>query len=381
MTQTSHERPEPAAPSRRDHLAASAARGRPPASRSAAPRVVLLALGGVCMLAGLDAALVALGVWAPVRAAHLPDVHGMVMVLGFMGTLIALERAQALRRPWAYLAPALLASGGIALAFGLHLLGQLLLIEGCLLFAGVYLALWRRAPLPLVAVQVLSTVPALLASILWLSVDVSALLPLLEAFLILTIAAERAELAQLSLGPRAVPVLVMLASWLVLAASASLLWPALGARAFGLGVWLTAVWLLRDDVARRMLRTDGLRRFNGAALVAGYLWLAAAGLLWLIGGVPATDGAYDVAVHAVFLGFGVSMIMAHAPLIFPAVLGRPLPYRPAMWLPLALLHAGLLLRVVSDALGRGLPWQIGSVVTVISLLAFAVTAFLSAVRA
>ncbi|QIK73928.1 hypothetical protein G7070_11210 [Propioniciclava coleopterorum] len=333
------------------------------------------------MLAGLDAALVALGVWAPVTALYLPDVHGMVMVLGFMGTLIALERAQALRQAWAYLAPALLACGGIALALGAHLLGQLLLIQGCVLFALVYLALWRRAPLPLVAVQVLSTIPALLAALLWLSVDVAALLPLLEAFLLLTIAAERAELAQLSLGPRAAPRLVALASWLVLAASASLLWPAVGTRAFGLGMVAVAVWLLRDDVVRRMIRTDGLRRYNAAALLAGYVWLIVAGLVWLVGGVPASDGLYDVAVHAVFLGFGMSMIMAHAPLIFPAVLGRPLPYRPSMWLPLGLLHGGLLLRVLGDAFGRGLPWQIGSVVTVVSLLVFAATAFASAVRA
>ena len=176
-------------------------------------------------------------------------------------------------------------------------------------------------------------------------------------------------------------VFVVLASALVLAASGSLLWPAIGTRAFGLATLATAAWLLRDDVARRMVRTEGLRRYNGAALLAGYAWLGVAGLVWLVGGVPGGDAAYDVVVHAVFLGFGVSMIMAHAPLIFPAVLGRPLPYRPAMWAPLGLLHAGLVLRVVGDVLGRGLPWQIGSVVTVLSLLAFAATAAFSAVRA
>lgn len=41
------------------------------------------------------------------------------------------------------------------------LLGQLLLIEAGVLFVAVYLALWRRAPRPLVGVQVLSAVLAL----------------------------------------------------------------------------------------------------------------------------------------------------------------------------------------------------------------------------
>ncbi len=178
-------------------------------------RLAVLALGGASLLAGLDAALVALGVWAPVRTPRLADVHGMVMVLGFMGTLIALERAQALRRAWAYLAPACLGTGGLALVLGAHTFGQLLLVQGATLFVLVYAALWRRAPLPLVAVQVASVLPAAVAAALWLSVDLSALIALLACCLVLTIAAERAELAQLTLGPRAVPRLVGLAAWLL----------------------------------------------------------------------------------------------------------------------------------------------------------------------
>lgn len=334
------------------------------------------------MLAGLDAALLALGVWAPVPAAHLPGVHGMIMVLGFMGTLIALERAQALRQPWAYLAPGLLGSGGIALALGQAVLGQLLLVQGMLAFLGVYIALWRRAPLPLVAVQVLSTVPALAAAALWLVIDLAALVPLLAAFLVLTIAAERAELAQLALGPRAIPRLVGLAAAVVGSAASALVWPDIGARLLGGSIIATAVWLARDDVARRMVRTTtGLRRFNGAALLLGYGWLVVAGVVWLIGGAPRTDAAYDVVIHATFLGFGVSMIMAHAPIIFPAVLGRPLPYGRLFWLPLLVLHGGLVIRVIGDALGRGALWQGGSVVTVVSLLVFVATAAVSGVRA
>lgn len=352
-----------------------------PGNSSRRWRVALIALGGASMLAGLDAALLALNVWAPVPAGHLPGVHGMIMVLGFMGTLISLERAQALRQAWAYLAPGLLGAGGIALALNQHLLGQLLLVQGMLAFALVYVFLWRRAPLPLVAVQVLSTLPALAAAALWLVVDLAGLIPLLAAFLVLTIAAERAELAQLVLGPKAIPRLVALAAWIVLAAASALVWADVGARLLGAGLVVTAAWLARDDVPRRMVRTTtGLRRYNGAALLAGYAWLAVAGLVWLVGGAPASDAAYDVVIHTTFLGFGVSMIMAHAPIIFPAVLGRPLPYRRVFWLPLALLHGGLLLRVVGDALGRGALWQGGSVVTVVSLLVFVVVSAASVVR-
>ena len=333
-------------------------------------------LGGLCLLAGLDAALLLVGVWAPVGASHLAGAHGMIMVLGFMGTLIALERAQALGRGWAYLAPAVLASGGIALASGLPVaVGRLLLLDGAVLLVAVYLALWRRAPLPLVGVQVLSAVVAAAAAGLWLVIDLSALIAMLACFLVLTIASERAELAQLVLGRRAIPTLVGLAVLLTLGALGTLLNPDAGARVFGAAVAATAAWLIRDDAPRRLLRTTtGLRRFNAAALLAGYGWLVLAGLVWLVGGTP-VGGAYDAVIHATFLGFGVSMIMAHAPIIFPAVLARPLPYHRALWAPLGVLHVGMVARVAADLAGGsgGLVWQAGSVVTVASMLVFAAT--------
>ena len=90
----------------------------PALHRTARGRLVLLALGGASLLAGLDAALLLVGVWAPVESDRLPGLHGMVMVLGFLGTVIALERAQSLGRAWGYLAPVGLAPAGPARGLG-----------------------------------------------------------------------------------------------------------------------------------------------------------------------------------------------------------------------------------------------------------------------
>lgn len=331
----------------------------------------MLALGGVSLLSGLNAALLLVGVWAPVDAAHLPGAHGMVMALGFLGTLIALERAQSLGRVWGYLAPALLAAGSISLIAGAPaLFGKLLLVQGCLAFVAVYTAIWRRAPLTIVAVQVLSAVLALGAAALWLVIPINHLICWLAAFIVLTIAAERAELAQLTMGAKAPGRLLQLASALTVATLAATLWPPIGMRAFGLVILAFVAWLVRDDVARRFIRTTGLRRYNAAALLAGYCWLGLAGLVWLIGGSPDTTARYDIVIHGTFLGFAVSMIMAHAPIIFPAVLGRPLPYRPISWLPLGILHGGMAIRVLGDLSGNNTIWQLGSVLTVTSLLVF-----------
>jgi hypothetical protein len=79
-------------------------------------------------------------------------------------------------------------------------------------------------------------------------------------------------------------------------------------------------------------------------------------------------------VHAVFLGFTLSMVMAHAPVILPAVLHRSLPWHPALWAPLALLHLGLVVRLwLGDAHHVHLAWQTGGVLDVVPLLLFAAT--------
>lgn len=340
-----------------------------------------MAMGGLSLLAGLNAGLVRLGVWAPIASQRVGDLHGPVMVLGFLGTLISLERAQALRNPLAYLAPALLGAGALALVAGAPLLlGQLLLFDGAVAFTAVLVALWVRAPLPLVAAQALAAFFAALAAGLWPRLDVATVIPLLAVFLIITIAAERAELAQLSLGPRAVPTLLILACLLAVGGVTGIFAPAVGLRILGLAALLVGLWLLRDDVGRRMVRASGLRRFNAAALLAGNVWLAIAGLVWLVVGQPVDRGAYDIAIHATFLGFGVSMVMAHAPIIFPAVIGRPLPYRRVFWVPLMALHAGLVLRVVGDLVGLDLLWRTGGIVNVASILLFVVVAAFAVIR-
>src|SRR5690606_30025719 len=69
------------------------------AGPSRAPRAapLLLVPGGLARLAGLDAALSLAGVPAPAGSPRLALLPGPLMVLGFLGTVIALERAVALR--------------------------------------------------------------------------------------------------------------------------------------------------------------------------------------------------------------------------------------------------------------------------------------------
>ena len=181
------------------------------------------------------------------------------------------------------------------------------------------------------------------------------------------------------MGASAGPVLVLLASGLMAAIMSALLWPAPGTAALGLALLGITGWLAAHDVARRTVRASGLPRYVAVCLLVAYAWLAVAGAVWLLGG-PAGDGVrYDAVVHAVFLGFAISMVMAHAPVILPAVLLRPLPYHRALYAPVVLLHGSLALRLwAGDALGSQAAWTTGGALNIAALVSFAGLAVWSA---
>lgn len=346
-------------------------------------RLPFLACAGVAFLAGLDAALMLLGVWAPVRIDRLPDLHGMLLVLGFVGTLIALERAVALRRRLGFLAPGLLGLGALLVLTPLPIrIGQTALAAGAIGLLAVYVPLWRRQRDDAVLVQAMGAAAAAGAAVLWLGgTAVPALLPWLVGFVVLTIGGERLELARLAMGPSAGTAVLLMAHAVFAGLVAALLWPVVGSVLLGLALLLLTGWLAVHDVARATIRSTGLPRFAAGCMLAGYAWLGVAGAIWLVGG-EAVDGArYDAIIHAVFLGFTMSMIMAHAPVILPAVLRRPLPYDPVMFAPVVLLHAGLVLRLwIGDALGNHWALVAGGVLNVVALLGFVAVSIWSATR-
>ncbi|MFF4659018.1 hypothetical protein [Streptomyces sp. NPDC001381] len=365
--------------------ASGSAPGTAAARRAGARRAPLLLAAGLCLLAGLDAALGLLGLPAPVTADRLPRVHGVLMVLGFAGTLVALERAVALGRPWAYLAPGCLGAGGLLLLSPVDLVvPRLLLVAGCALLVALYVRFWRRQPSVALIAQAAGAVSALGAVLLWLGgTDVPRILPWLVAFLVVTIAGERLELARVGvLVPSAEHMFLGCVGAVTVGVVTTLLWPAIGSVLLGSALLALVAWLVVHDVARRLLRSTGLPRFTAACLLAAYAWLGVAGALWLLTG-PVTEGTgYDAVVHAVFLGFVMSMIMAHAPVILPAVLRRPLPYHPALAAAAWLLHLSLSLRViVGDLRGVRGAWQLGGLLNIAAVLLFVVSAATASVTA
>lgn len=336
--------------------------------------VLLLGIAGLAL--GVWGGLVRIG-WAwPVPAAVVPGIHGPLMVSGFVGTLISVERAIGLGRRWAYAPPILTGVGSLALLVpAVAAYGPYAVLAGSAAFVAVLAVIARRQPAAAAGAMIAAALLWAGGNALWVhGFAVHRLAPWWIAFIVLLIAGERRELSRvvrLSAASRAG--FGGAVAFLAAATASTLVEFDLGMRVFGFALVGLAMWLLTQDIAQRSVAVRGLPRFMAAGLLAGYVWLGVAGVALVhLGGVPAGPG-YDLVLHAVFLGFVFSMIMAHAPIIFPSVLGRPIPFRAAMWAPLVFLHASLALRVAGDALPSADARLWGSLLNGVAILLFFLT--------
>jgi hypothetical protein len=310
------------------------------------------------------------------------------MISGFLGTLISLERAVALaplaRSRLPYVAPSLSALGGLTLIVGLPApLGPLLLSGGSLALAAIFLDINRRQANWPHLVMGLGAVAWLAGNLLWwLGRPMFQVLPWWMAFLVLTIAGERLELSRvLRPRPAAIAAFILIIGAILGGPAVSIGSLTFGVRVAGAGLLALGGWLLRWDIARRTVRQTGVTRYIALCLLPGYGWLILGGGLWLIGAERFSAGPwYDAMVHMVLVGYVFSMIFGHAPIILPALTGLALPYHPAFYAHLVLLHTGLVLRLIGDLAPAPLWRQWGGLLNVTAVVVFLLISGASVVR-
>lgn len=349
-----------------------------PASREADSMLrfplLILAMGG--LITGLWGGLLRAGAGLPLPSPVMPGMHGPIMIGGFLGTLIALERAVALGRTWAFLAPVLAASGGIAMFIApAQVAAPWLLTAAAAVLCLMFVRIYRMQPADFLLVMALGAVAWLVGNLLWATgYPLFVVVWWWMMFLVLTISGERLELSRMLGHDRRVMRPFFLLT--CVATLGMLLTPILtdaGIRILALAMIGFGLWMLRFDIARHTIRAQGLTKYIAVCLLAGYVWLIAGGILSLVHGFQAAGPAYDAMLHAVFVGFVFSMIFGHAPIIFPSVLGLQVGYTPWLYLHLGVLHAGLLLRVVADIVGWMPGRMIGSWMSAVAIVLFLIT--------
>ncbi len=354
----------------------AAARPSSPAGKTSGLPVVwrfpLLLLGMLSLLAGVSAGLLRAGWNLPVAQTAWVGLHAPLMIGAFFGTVIGLERAVALGRGWGYLAPLAAGLSGILLGAGAPQLEAFFLMAcGALVLMLTTLRAAQRQPSLHANILALAAALAVTAPLAWLLDQPLAAIAGWMGFLVLTIAGERLELSRfLPPSPLARRLFMAIVSVFLLAVLATWFSPA-GLRLLGFTLAALALWLLRQDVARRTVRQAGLTRFIALCLLSGYVWLLLGGAL--LAWQPDTAFLMDAALHAVFVGFVLAMVFGHAPIIFPAVVRVALPYHRGFYLPLLVLHFSLLLRVGGGLAGESAWRALGAAGNALALALFILT--------
>lgn len=340
-------------------------------------RLLVGAAVALLLLSGLAGGLRRAGFELPL--VHAAGAHAAVMVGGFFGTVIGIERAVALHTRWARLAPAASAAGGLSLVAGAWTPGAWLLVAGAAVFVAAGVEIVRRQRAAHTAVLLLAALCGAAAALAWaLGATGEGTLAAWLAFLVLTIAAERLEMTRLMRRrPGARTAFAAAVAGVLLSLPLFAVHPRAGGIAYGLALVALAAWLVRHDIARVTLGAQGLSRYMAVALLAGYGWLGLGGVAWAATALG--QPARDAALHAIGLGFVFSMVMAHAPVILPAIAGIKLAFDRSFYVPLAMLHASLGLRVAAGYLEPA--WRApAALLNVLALAVFAATALRAAQR-
>lgn len=344
-------------------------------NRSVRYRIPLLVMAFICLLLGIDGGLIRLGWLMPLPAPSAVTFHGPLIVCGFLGTVISLERAVAAGKRWAYIAPLMGGLGGLALIAEVNwLIGASLITVASGILSITTLDILKRQRELFTLTLLLACLSWLVGNLLWLYGHTVAQVAIWWiGFLVLTIAGERLELSRLLPTSVASKISFMLIVGLFLVGAIVASYAdTLNVSVSAIALLALAFWLLRNDLARHTIKQQGLTRFVAICLISGYVWLVIGGLIGLYS-PQLTHLSYDAFLHAIMLGFVFSMIFGHAPIIFPAVAKIKISYHPSFYLPLLTLHISVMVRIAGDLLANTLYRQLGGALNGIALLLFFIT--------
>jgi hypothetical protein len=346
--------------------------------RHAAASIVRFAFAAAVVLslvAGMAGGLLRAGVALPASGAWLTQAvvhHAFLMICAFMGTVIGIERAVAVKKPAAFAAPAASGAAGLLMLAGASDAAAWVAVAAGLGFVGVNVLVFVRQRAAHTALLLVGAGSWLVGN-LWFASGArpEAAVPWWFSFLVLTIAAERLEMTRLMRRRKG----ASQALWAVLAAmllgcAVSAFSATWGGVLYGVSLVCLATWGVCFDIARRTVAAHGLSRYMALCLLLGYGWLAVAGLAWAATSMG--QPLRDVALHALGLGFVFSMMLGHAPVILPALARVKLHFGWVFYLPLALLHGTLAVRFAASHAGLGLT-AAGAAGNALSVLLFVAT--------
>ena len=228
-------------------------------------RFVFVLLAIASLLLGMWTGLTRLG-W-DIHHLNATAHHGAIMVGGFLGTLISLEKAIPLQKKISLVIPVISASSIVFFLsgdFSYSLLALILASIGLCIIYGVYLI--RQYDLTLL-LMFLGALFWMVGNILLLTRNFYPLaFPWWMAFLLFTIVGERLELSKF-LPVTKINKNVLMSFLGIFLMGVLLPFHSYGAYFSGISLILISAWLIRFDVVRITIKKKGLTRFTGIRIV------------------------------------------------------------------------------------------------------------------
>lgn len=340
-------------------------------------RLPFVFLAFICLLTGLWTGLSRIGwdIFSLPATAH----HGAVMVGGFLGTLIVLEKIIPLKKKILFIIPMLSACNVLFFMLSQPAISTILLIlasAGLILVFLYYLNVERSL---IYGLMLGGAINWFIGNVLLLTENFYPLaLPWWVGFILFIITAERLELMgflPVSQFKKKLFIGLLLAFMIGVLIS----FHGIGNIICGIALIGISTWLMRNDLIGITIKKNDLTQFVAISLLAGYVALLLTGILfitfsnqWL---------AYDAIVHTFFIGFVFSMIFAHGPIILPGVLGiNAKPFHKLLYLWLILLHSSWLIRIFADAFTEFMWRKASGIISTVSVLAYFVSLAILTIR-
>lgn len=329
---------------------------------------VFLAMG--CLLLGLWSGLTRIG-W-DLTLISLSTHHGAIMVGGFLGTLISLEKIIPLKRKVLFFIPALSAASVVLFLLHQPLMSFFLLVFASAGLSGVFMYYLLREKDIIYWLMLGGAICWLVGNVLLVTRKFYPLaFPWWLAFTLLIITSERLELMKFLPVKKRTKQLLLLFLGIYIAGTL-LSFHGTGHHLSGIALIFTSVWLMRYDLIGISIRKNALPRFAAVALLSGYVAMLFTGIFLLA--LNDQSLAYDAVVHTYFLGFVFSMIFAHGPIIMPGVLGISFkPYHKILYAWLMLLHLSWIIRISGDIILDLDMRRISGIVSVCAILCYFAT--------
>jgi hypothetical protein len=357
----------------------------------------LLGCGFFLLMAGLWGGLILMGWDWPSLWPGLPGVQAPLVVTGFFGTLLSLERTVGLKRRIGFMAPILILAGASFLIFyplskwsaALTLAGSGGLLIMCLVIAQQQRNIYT-------SMMVFGSISWFAGMVIWLlGWPMFNVYHWWMGFILFTLVGQRVELAhrlKSSFPPYWLLNLFLIVFFTGLAINIfghlrgpdsvmdiildaivdpRLIW---GMRISGCALGLCALWLLRYDSGYVLMRHGGIARYTAVCMLSGFVWLGLTGLFTSLFAGYVAGTRYDMIIQSFFMGAAWFVIFGHGVIVALSSFGLRLNHLASFYVPVVLLHMSMVVRIIGDLLLNYHIGKWGALLNVMAIILFFINA-------